>query len=392
MVNIEELVRKTTDLTRFGRFDEANKVLSKALKDDPECFEARLEQIKVALYQDKTADAHKLISEATQINPSDPRLIGLEGVWYLESKQFKNALAALSWAAQTLPEDANMHLNLAIALRNLGDYSNAEAEILTSLTLNPLSELAHYEYSRILMLTGKSQEAMMHVLKAIEINPYFVMGYMTLAEYFKSQKRIDSAIRLFEAGIKITPDIDLFYGQLALLYEQKEDFKSALKCVKHLAKKSGAYPDYLRIGIYSIILKKIPDAEKAFMQAIKLDPKRWEAYYNLGEMRLAQNKIGEATQYYREALSRVGQVDSRPYNGMGLALVVGAKGKGAEELFKKALEINPRSFEATLNMALLFKTLKDKKKAQEWAKRALALAGDDANKQTQVNRFLNDLR
>lgn len=391
MVDSQELARQTNDLTRFGRFDEANRLLGQVLKDDPDRFDARLELIKVALFQDKTADAHKLITEATQIDPSNPHLIALEGVWYLESQQYRNAVAALSWAAQNLPQDSNVLLNLAIGLRNLGDLSNAESFVLTSLTLNPLSELAHYEYSRILAQTGRMPEAMREVLKSIEINPYFVTGYMTLAQYFTSKGKIDAAIKLYESGVKIAPDIDLFYGQLALLYEQKEDFKAALKCVQHLAQSNGAYQDYLRIGIYSLVLKKVPEAEAAFNRALKIDPQRWEAYYNFGEMRVFQNKLPEATKLYNEALKRVGERDSRPYNGVGLMHILRDKGKGAEEMLKKALAINPRSFEATLNMALLFKTQGDPKMAQEWAKRALVLAGNDEIKRRQTHQFLGQL-
>jgi len=389
MINAQQIVYETSQLFRYGRFNDANKLLLKILKEDPNCFEARLEQIRSCLFQDEKEEASKLIGEAAALFPNDPRLVALQGIWFLENQQYNGAQAALSWAVQLLPEDSVVHLNLAITLRNLGQTKEAEKHIIKSLILNPASEFAHFEYSRILMLQGRKKQALEQMVKTLECNIYFIPGFVALTNYLKMQNQIDTAINLYEDAIKTAPDVEFFYGQLALLYEEKGDFSKALLPAKHLANTNNSYYDHLRVGIYTFLSGEIKEAENIFLACIKRDDKKWDAYYNLGEIYLTQKQIEKAKEYYQKATDRVNNLDSRPFNNLGIIALSQNDVKTAEEFFAKALKINPNSFEATLNMALLFKKRGDKITAKDWAQKAKMVA---QNNKDQIKKTLDFIK
>lgn len=391
MVDPAEVVQKTTDFARFGKFAEAEAYLAKIRKEDPRCFEAELEQIRIALFQDKVADAYQRIGEAAKKFPEDPRLVGLQGVWFIETQDFKAAAAALSWVLERNPSDSIAALNLGIAYRNLGQIHESEGALLKSLSLNPMSELAHYEYSRILTLKGRFEDAMQEILKAIRINPYFLIAYMTLTQYLRAVKRLDIAIKTYEIAIKIAPDVDFFYGQLANLYEETEDYKSALKYVKHLASKGNNYLDHMKIGIYSMMLQDYAASESAFKRAVELGPDRWQTYYNYGELKYVQGNMKEAQKLYEKAMQLVGDLDSRPYNALGLVLMYQGQLDKADSLFHKSIQINPNAVPPLMNLAVVARNKKNFAKAREWAEKAAELARDDAHLTEKIQGILKSL-
>lgn len=391
MVNPAEVVETTKDLARFGKFKEAEAYLAKVRREDPSCFEAELEQIRIALFQDKVADAYKLIAEAAKKAPNDPRLVGLQGVWFIETKDYKAAAAALSWVLERDPYDGIAALNLGIAYRHLGQIHESEGALLKSLSLNPLSELAHYEYSRILTLKGRYEDAMQEVLKAIRINPYFIIAYMTLTEYLRAVKRLDIAVKTYEIAIKVAPDVDFFYGQLANLHEEMGDYASALKYVEHLAAKGNNFMDYVKMGIYKTMLRDFTGAETAFKKAMALGPDRWQPLYDYGELKFIQNDLEGAKQYYEKALPLVKNQDSRPYNALGLVLMYQSDFVKAEPLFHRAIQINPNDPAPYMNLAVLWRNKKDFTKARDWAQKAVPLAANDAQMSEKIQGILASL-
>jgi tetratricopeptide (TPR) repeat protein len=377
MINTQKLVVKTSSLFRFGKFEEAQKLLASTLKEDPNCFEARLEQIRAALFQDKIGNAFQLIDEVAAIYPQDSRLAALQGIWFLENQEYRGAEAALSWAAKTLPKDANIHLNLAIALRNLGEIQKAEEQVLKSLLFNPASELAHFEYARILMLQNQPQEAVLQILKALECNIYFIPGLIAITQYLRMKSDLDAAILLYKDALRIAPDFDFLYGQLAIIYEEKGDYAAALPYAQHLAKTSASYYDDLRVGIYTFLSGNAIDAEEIFLKCIQRDANKWEAYYNLGQIYFTKGKLDEAQTQYQKAVDLVDSMDSKPFNQLGIICLSKDNLQEAEAYFQKAIAINPKAFDPAFNMALTCKQRGDLLTSKEWAKKAFLLARDN---------------
>lgn len=392
MAEAAQITQKTLELTRFGKFAEANQYLDQILKQDPKQLEAYLEKIRVALYQDKLQDASDLIQTASQINPSDPRLVALQGAWFIEAEQYQGAVAALSWVLERVPNDALSAVNLGIAHRHLGQIHEAEGALLKALVLNPLSDIAHYEYSRILTLRGRFEEAMQEVLKTIRINPYFLTAYMTLTEYFKAANRIDAAIKLYEIAIKIAPDVDFFYGQLATLFELKQDYRSALHFAQVLADKNQNFMDFVKVGNYHSYLGQLDEAKAAYEKAKVLGSDKWQPYYNLGELMLIQNQIEQARPYYEKSIELVKKQDSRPYNGLGLVVLSEKNWAKAAELFEQAHQINPDNPAPLMNLAVAYRNLKQIDKAKGYAQMALPLAQDDADLTDKITGLLATLR
>ncbi len=374
MANAAELLAQGKDIIRYGKLAEGRGLFEQALALDPANFDTRLELIRVALLDRDMDRAHGHIMEARKIDPDNPRLVALQGVWFLENLQFANAKQALEWAATKLEKDSDVHCNLSIVYRAMGDVGKAEIEARKSVELNPKSDVAHFELSKVLTMKGELGNAMLEVSESIAVNPFFLNAYVTLAQFFVAVKQIDEAIRVYQLGLQAFPELEFFHSQLALLYEQKQDFKGALASMEHAAKIHKTYPILLRVGVYAMLNKDVKRSEEAFLESIRLDPNAWDAYYDLGELYHVNGNLDGAEKYYREAITRVKDQDYRPYNGLGLLLINKRRALEAGEFLNHSLAIQPGAIEPTINMAVMYVSLQDSQKARDWALRGRELA------------------
>lgn len=393
MTNDQELVAKTSKLFRFGKFTEANQLLDKTLKKDPKSFTALLEQIRSALFQNKINEASDLIQKATELEPKNPRLYALQGIWFLENKQYDGAEAALTWAAEQLPKDATIQLNLAITFRNLGKLNLAKEHIIKSMSLETGNAFAHYEYSKILFLLEDRKAALFELVRSLECDIYFIPGFIALTRILKAEGKIDAAIKLYEDSIRTAPEVEFFFAQLVILYEEKGEYKKALPYSKHLAQLNDTYFYNLRYGIDTFMSGDTKEGERIFWDCIKRNDKLWDAYYNLAEIYLTQLQFGKAEEFYKKAVERLKKQDSRPYVGLSFLAIGKNDDKAAEKYLNEALAINPNSIPANLNMGVVYKKRNDKIKAKEWAMKAMkvALSQNNLAEHKKIQTFIDKL-
>jgi tetratricopeptide (TPR) repeat protein len=86
-------------------------------------------------------------------------------------EQGKDALAALQKATELMPDDANAHSNLAIALNFVGRHRDAAASCRRALAIKPDFAAASCALGAALQGQGKPEEAMASYRRALEIRP-----------------------------------------------------------------------------------------------------------------------------------------------------------------------------------------------------------------------------
>lgn len=106
--------------------------------------------------------------------------------------------------------------------------------------------------------------------------------------------------------------------------------------------------------VYGVILMReghLPEAEHSFRNAIRFNPKYVDAYANLGDVFMDQDKAAEAVPNYRRAL----ELDPRDLHArQGLAVALGSLQQYEEAVphFKEVLRIDPNNANAMHNLAL----------------------------------------
>ena len=103
------------------------------------------------------------------------------------------------------------------------------------------------------------------------------------------------------------------------------------------------------LGLSDTAENRIADAEKHFLQAVRLQPANYRAYGYLGSTYLRQKRLGEAEQTFARVLELNPGNAAAQYN-LGLIATLGRKPKVASSYFAAVLRTNPSDAAALLGL------------------------------------------
>ena len=120
--------------------------------------------------------------------------------------QGKEATPALQKAANLLPEDAEAHSNLGVALNDLGQLDNAVASYMRALQIKPEYAEAHSNLGSALKGLGQLDNAMASYRRALQINPDYATAHNNLGAALRNLGQLDNAVESYMRALEIKPD------------------------------------------------------------------------------------------------------------------------------------------------------------------------------------------
>jgi len=156
---------------RLGRWNEARRVVDGALEHGPEDPHVHWTRALVLLEREQLADAEAAIRESIRLDPDDADYHGLLARVLYERKKLTQALAA---ADAGLELDAFNDLSLtyrARILSSLGRHEESGAMTDILLQEDPLDSWNHCLRGEDLLLKGKADEARVHFLESLRLQP-----------------------------------------------------------------------------------------------------------------------------------------------------------------------------------------------------------------------------
>ena len=273
----------------------------------------------------------------------------------MQKNEMARAIEVLEQAKVADPRLQMIFFNLGRSYQRIGNFPRAEENFRKAIEMNPDHFEAHSELGSVQAQTGRLEEGVYSILRAIRINRHFVKGYLAAGLLHEQAGKGDAAIRLYRSGLRHTPTAYPLRERLCVLYALKTDFRSAFAEALRIVKRRGLYSDYLRLGIYAVALREFETAEKAFLKSIQLNPQSWEGHYNLAELYMSAKLMDQASEQYQAAIGNNRHDRYEPLNGMGLfLLMVNEDCDGAIALLKQALDLAPNRPEPRLNLALAY--------------------------------------
>lgn len=343
-------------LKKENRTDELIVEYKRQIEAQPKLAALRLALAEELRLAGKTDEAIEQLKEAANLEQKDPRPHRLIARIELDKKNYSAAAKSYIRALNINPGSVEDLVALGFSYANNSDYMQAETAFTTGLALQQLGQT-----------TGA----------VTNVNPFDIMRSLSLVLLEEGRYR-DAIVPLEEVvatdkdpKVKLADEFMLAQGK-ALRDRNSDSVKSLLAAFAKLdasaqSAKLPALTDTLfKLGKNNealVEIKKFPEAELKSKQPLIL-ARAW----------VSENRMKEAQELVRNAIENAkGDNDllSDSYLELSRALSSDNDLKGAIDSLQKSIELNPKNFDALVQLAKL--QLQDKKvtESQQAAQKAL---------------------
>jgi tetratricopeptide (TPR) repeat protein len=368
-----ELIPLYLSAGETARAAAAASVLKKSAGERPEVqlFLGRLYRV----FND-SADAVNVYNELILKDPSNlEALMSLARVYYVtdpaESVKYWKKYIGLD------PGSSDAYYNLGLAYMKLTEIKEAKEALGTAVEKDPGNAAPQVALAQIYEYEKDYAGAVRQYEKCIELNPGDLLLLNKLGSLYFTAGDYSKAEGVFREILKLYPDDPGSHLWLSMLYEEKGDWKQAAKYLEYSIKGDPSVSSYIRLSYYYTqlnnqkesrkLLKKAykldpgssevcfflalsfmdtreyRKAEKFFTRAAKISPDMADAYYYLGVIYEQTGRFDKSVFQFRKVIKMEPKnVSALNYLGYSFA-DRGENLAEAEELIKKALELNPDS-------------------------------------------------
>lgn len=339
-----------------------------------------------------------LALKAIEFEKEDYTLYYIIGTAYMAMKNFEESVKYLEKALELKPDHSQLYNNLGTSYVTIGDLDKACENFLKAIEFDPDNSLTYFNIASIYQLKGKHEEACDYFEKAYVLSPedsYLVA--LALSE--TKCGRCDSAITHYKTLISHHPEKDIYQYNLACCYELKEDYNYAIGILAHLVMLNPKSTNmaqklanlYVKVGrpsqakdIYEkiilqgnvnedlyyefahvcLLINDTEKAEKILKKVVELNPEQAQAHKDLGVLYLSKRLLEYAKDEFETAY-KIAPDDFKIVFEYANYLHATTNFEKADEMYAKALQIEPANREALAFSALNKLHTKDFDKAQE---------------------------
>ena len=207
--------------------------------------------------------------------------------------------------------------------------------------------------------------------KYLKIYPKDYDAHFNLGTSYHHLGAYEKMIASYEVMVKMKPRNYILHLKLAHVYRKLGNavdaikyYKQAIKLNKNNERESENYYWLIRIGHLS---DNVKETEIYYRKAIKFDPKKYSAYFNLALNYQEQKRYAEAVKYYKKSV----EFDPHGYYNLANGYKRLKKYKKAIEAYTKVLEFSPNHDKAYVNRGNTYGILEKYKKALKSYDKAL---------------------
>jgi tetratricopeptide (TPR) repeat protein len=218
----------------------------------------------------------------------------------------------------------------------------------------PNNEDAIWARAEALRMTGKLDDAKKDYLRLSEIDPRNPNYWHRLGTVELQQGDSRTALAHMSKAVDLRPDYVPALNDIVYVYVREKQFDAAIAELDRVEKMPGARNDEIhRIrGQLSIARGDQAAAESEFRKCIELNPKNYQAYFMLGQLKMQQNKIPEALKEVDQLIARNDKL-APAYTLKAYYLQASKDVQGAIANYRKALELDPENPVISNNLAWL---------------------------------------
>jgi len=282
---------------------DAERYFRKAVNVKPDYIEARKNLGLHLAKQGKIDDAVVELTAASKLQPNDLEIDYLLGRVLFKTNDLRRAVIHLSKSVQDGRfQTGEAFSMLGTAELRSGELSQAQHYLEEAVRRGVVDAQIQIDLGEAYEKQGQIQRATSSYLIATKMNPEMDLGHALLARCYQRQGQLQPAIEHYNEALKLKPKSQEYILALASSYFEAQRYEDTVHVLNERpdSEKSSAYLN-LRGSSYAK-LGKTAEAGTDFEQAIMLNPKDTEAYYNLGLLLLQVRSHEQAVRAFEQAL------------------------------------------------------------------------------------------
>jgi tetratricopeptide (TPR) repeat protein len=371
-----------------GRYAEAESEFRRTISIAPRSVDARAALVRLYLAEGKRSEAEAFLKQVKQDFPDNSIGYRMLGDFYFTNGDAEKATSEYASLYQQHPKDADVKKNyveLLIMTKQLDRATNINNEILKS---SPSDNAALTYRGQLQLLSGDPNGAVETLQNSIKNDPKHAAAHYQLGLAYQALGNLQNAESEWREAIRINPDMLEAQRTLALSAMRTGDMNTleqaatqmialqpnkpegyALRSISYTNQKkySSAEPDiqktievapnsqlgYVQLGNLEFLKKSYIAAARAYRQGLDRDPESTDALRGLMNTFLAQNQVDLAVAVANEQISKA-PANSTFYDLLGTTLFRARKDfSGAETALSKAIQLDPKNFDARIKLVQL---------------------------------------
>ena len=359
------------------RPDDAKKRFEAVLAKDPKNGQAMLALADIAARSGAAKDeVAKLIGNAVAANPTDaaPRLLLID--FYLRKQDFKTALFEAQNAVVALPNSPEVLEALGRSQQAAGEFNQAVTTYYKLAGMQPSSPRPYMILAEAQMAAKNKEAAGISLRKGLEIKPDLVEAQRALIALDLDGKKFQEALNTASSVQKQRPREAMGYVLEGDIHAFQKNWENAAVAYRSGLKQVNSTE--LALKLHSVLMAsgKGGEADKFSFRWQKDNPKDAAFLAYMGDSALMRKDYGNAEKIYMEVI-KLRPDSAAAYNN--LAWVTGKLNKkGAIAFAEKANTLAPNQPAFMDTEAMLMSDKGDYVKALELQNKALALQPQNA--------------
>ncbi|SCL20884.1 Tetratricopeptide repeat-containing protein [Micromonospora nigra] len=207
---------------------------------------------------------------------------------------------------------AEGYLQRAQLLAELGRYDEAAEELGYAVALDPADAGALTMLSRVHLAAGRPTEALTAAESACAAAPGLLYALVARGLALGDLERYAEAARTADEILALGPDDAYAQRSAAAILAGSRNGQPALNAAWRGVELAPEEPQaHLVLGLVAANMQLFDLAERAYREALRLDPQLAEARHDIGVLRMEQRRWSEALEHLAEAAAMSpGRVDS----------------------------------------------------------------------------------
>jgi len=321
--SIEDLAGRAEQFEREGKLDDAESAYREILKIDPQSVAALNRLGAIEVQRGRFSDGIRFYRRALEISPSEFVTNLNLGIAYIKKQDFGSAVGPLERAARSAPESLQAHELLAGALVGQNQFLRAIPELEKARALNPDDLPALYLLQRSYLETKQYEKALAAFDRLQALDPDSPWVRILRGQAEDGLGNYPKAIEEFEAARTQLPRDATVRFSLGFMYWK---------------------------------IRRLADAEKELVQALRLDPAFDEAKYYLADAYILEEKPAAALPLL-DPLVRSDPTNARALADQGKALEQLNRNAESAQAYEACLRADPGRADAHYRLARVYKKL-----------------------------------